>query len=393
VPPSNIPNPVRYFIAILALLTIVAGLAGVKAAQISTLMSMGKQAQKMGPPPETVATSAAQKQTWEGSLPAVGSITAAKGVSVSNEVAGTVSRILFESGATVKEGQVLVELDTSVERAQLATARARVDLARVTASRTRALVASDSISKAQSDSDESQLKTSMTDADALGAQIARKTIRAPFAGRLGIRLINRGQYLGAGTPITTLEAIDTVYVDFTLPQQRLAEVKVGMPVRVTIESSQSGPQDGVVAAIDPSIDALTRTIKVRASVPNSQEKLSPGMFARVELILPQKGSVVAVPATAILHASYGDSVFVVEDKKDEDGHIVTGPNDKPMKSARQQFVRLGDERGDFVAIVDGLTEGQEVVTAGAFKLRNGANVTVNNAIQVAPQLSPHPENR
>jgi membrane fusion protein (multidrug efflux system) len=384
---------VRYLIAILTLLAIVAGLAGVKAAQISTLINMGKQAQKAGPPPESVGTSVAQRQAWEGSLAAVGSVTAAKGVSVSNEVAGTVSRILFESGGTAKEGQVLVELDTSVERAQLATARARLDLARVTAGRTKALLATDSISKAQADSDDAQLKTSMTDADALGAQIARKTVRAPFAGRLGIRLVNRGQYLGAGTPVTTLEAIDTVYVDFTLPQQRLGDLKVGMPVRVTIESAQMSAQDGVVSAIDPAIDAATRTIKLRASVPNAQEKLTPGMFARVELILPQKGSVVAVPATAILHAPYGDSVFIVEPKKDEEGHAVAGPDGNSVQAVRQQFVRLGDERGDFVAIADGVTEGQEVVTAGAFKLRNGSNVTVNNDIKVVPQLSPHPENR
>jgi membrane fusion protein (multidrug efflux system) len=384
---------VRYLISILALLAIVAALAGVKAAQISTLVNMGKQAQKAGPPPETVATSIAQKQTWEGALAAVGSVTAAKGVAVSNEVAGTVSRILFDSGATVREGQVLVELDTSVERAQLATARARLELARVTAKRTQSLLASDSISKAQADSDDAQLKTSMTDADALEAQIARKTVRAPFAGRLGIRLVNRGQYLAAGTAVTTLEAIDTVYVDFSLPQQQLPDLKVGMPVRVTIESTQGAPQDGVIAAIDPAIDATTRTIKLRASVPNMQEKLTPGMFARVEVVLPQKGSVVAVPATAIIHAPYGDSVFLVEDKKDDAGQLVVGPDGKPTKAARQQFVRLGDERGDFVAINDGVTAGQEVVTGGAFKLRNGSNITVNNQLKVVPQLSPHPENR
>jgi membrane fusion protein, multidrug efflux system len=392
VPASNIPNPVRYFIAVLALLTIVAALAGVKAAQISTLVNMGKQAQKTGPPPESISTTVAQKQTWEDSLSAVGSITAARGVNVSNEVAGTVSRILFESGATVKEGQVLVELDTSVERAQLATSRARLELARVTARRTRALVATSSISQAQADSDESQLKTSVTDADALEAQIARKTIRAPFAGRLGIRLINRGQYLASGTPITTLEAIETVYVDFTLPQQRLPDVSVGMPVRVTLENS-AVPQDGVVAAIDPAVDSTTRTIRLRASIPNTQERLTPGMFARVEVVLPKTSDVVAVPATAIVHAPYGDSVFVVEDKKDEDDHAVIAPNGQPMKVARQQFVRLGDERGDFVAIVDGVTEGQGVVAAGAFKLRNGSNLTVNNSVGAAPQLSPHPPNR
>jgi len=384
---------VRIALAIFGLLAIVAALAGVKVAQIATLIGMGKQAAKAGPPPEAVATYLSQKQTWEGTLSAVGSITAAKGVAVSNDAPGIVSRILFDSGATVRDGQILVELDTSVERAQLASARARLELAKLTFARSQALLASGSISKAQVDSDDAQLRTASTDVGALEAQLARKTVRAPFSGRLGIRLVNLGQYLSAGTPVTELESTDSVFVDFTLPQQRLADIKVGVPVHVTIEGAAGSTHEGTVSAVDPAVDSTTRTIKVRATVPNKQDNLRPGMFATVAVILPQSGSFVTVPATAVIHASYGDSVYNLEDKKDESGKIVVGPDGKPAKLARQQFVRIGESRGDYVAVLDGLKEGQEVVTAGAFKLRNGASVVVNNDIKLNPQLAPRPENR
>jgi membrane fusion protein (multidrug efflux system) len=391
-PRSDIAKRVRYVTVVLGLVAVVAALAGIKAAQISMLIGMGKQAQKSGPPPEAVATFVAERQTWEAMISAVGSVTAAKGVAVSNEVPGIVSRILFDSGATVKEGQILVELDTSVERAQLASARARQELAQETGTRSHALLASGSISKAQVDADEAQLKTATTDSSALAAQIDRKTVRAPFAGRLGIRLVNRGQYLNSGTPVAMLDAIDKQYVDFTLPQQRLADVQLGMPVHLTIEGAEGAAHEGTVAAIEPAVDSTTRTIKLRASVPNKDERLAPGMFANVSVILPQKASFVVLPATAIIHASYGDSVFVVEDEKDDAGTVVEGPDGKPAKVARQQFVRLGDARGDFTAILDGVAEGQVVVVGGAFKLRNGSNVVVNNDVKLTPQLAPHPEN-
>ncbi len=311
---------------------------------------------------------------------------------MSNDAPGTVAHIYFESGAQVRQGQTLVDLDTSVERAQLASSRARVDLATLTVNRSRALVKSASISQSQADSDESALKTATTDANALAAQIDRKIVRAPFSGRLGIREINLGQYLNSGTRITVLEAIDTVYVDFTLPQQRLGELKIGMPVRVTIEGTAGAPREGTIAAIDPTVDSTTRTIKVRAAVPNKEETLRPGMFANVSVVLPDQGNFVTIPTTALVHASYGDSVFVVEDKKAEEGGPPPG-GDKPAKIARQQFVRVGASRGDFVSIVDGVTAGQDIVSAGAFKLRNGSSIVVNNEVKVDPQLSPHPENR
>jgi membrane fusion protein (multidrug efflux system) len=383
----------RYLVAGLALVVLVGGLVAIKFTQISSLISMGKQMQKAGPPPESVGTSVSQNQTWGGAVSAVGTIASVKGVAISNEAPGIVSAIRFESGATVKAGQILVELDSKAERAQLASIEARKELATVNAGRTRALVEDNAVAKSQLDTDESALKTTRADAAALRAQIDRKVVRAPFAGRLGIRHVNLGQYLNPGTTLAELEATDLVYVDFALPQQQLETVSVGMPVSVTIEGTNGLAAQGTLAAIDPTVDAATRTLKLRATVPNKDEKLRPGMFAKVAVVLPDQGTVVAIAASAVVRASFGDSVFVVEDKKDESGNVISGPDGKPAKFARQQFVRVGESRGDFVAIADGVKAGQELVVAGAFKLRNGARVVVNNDIKPNAELSPRPENR
>jgi membrane fusion protein (multidrug efflux system) len=380
----------RYVLPILGLLLVVGGLAGVKAAQISDLISAGEAFQKVGPPPEAVATDFSRELAWEGTLSAVGSVAAERGVAISNESPGMVKRILFESGKTAKAGQVLVELDTSVERAQLATALARKELAEQTVTRTRSLVTSGGMTKMQLENDESQLKAATADVEGIQAQIARKVVRAPFAGKLGIREVNLGQYLSPGTTLTTLEALDKVYVDFSLPQQALASVQVGSPVRITLEGGQPLDGNATVAAVDPSVDRTTRTIQVRAAVSNEAQKLRPGMFARVELVLEKKGNVVALPITSVVHAPYGDSVFVVEPLK---AAPKEGDGEAGVRQVRQQFVRLGEERGDFVAVVDGIKAGEEVVVAGAFKLRNGAKIKVDNTLKPKPELAPTPENR
>ncbi|MCA1663832.1 MAG: efflux RND transporter periplasmic adaptor subunit [Myxococcales bacterium] len=382
----------RYLVPIFVLLAIVGGLGGVKLKQMQTLLHAGETAQKMGPPPEVVGTAIAVEDSWQGTISAVGTVAAVRGVAVSNESPGVVTAIRFESGQVVRAGQLLVELDTSVERAQLASADARRQLAELGAGRSRALAARDATSRSQLDADEAQLKTSSADFGALKAQIDRKTVRAPFAGRLGIRTVNLGQYLQPGTPVTVLESLGSVYVDFTVPQQYLGEVKVGTPVRVALAGAAtagggSAPLDGVIGAVDPTVDPTTRTIKLRASVPNHKDRLRPGMFVAVEVVRDDKRKVVTAPATAIVHASYGDSVFVVEDAPAGDGGAP-----KSGKVARQQFVRVGAARGDFVAIVDGVKAGQELVTAGAFKLRNGSGVIVNNDIKPTPQLQPNVEN-
>ncbi|WP_394826659.1 efflux RND transporter periplasmic adaptor subunit [Pendulispora albinea] len=377
----------------LGLILVIGILGGVKGWQISNLMAMGKEAAKQGPPPESVGTAVASEQTWEGTLSAVGSVTSLKGVALSNDAPGVVTRISFESGQVVRQGQVLVELDVNVERTQLASAEARKELAMTNVTRTRALVEKGAIAQSQLDTDDAQLKTATADVENIKAQIARKQIRAPFSGRLGIRNVNLGQYLSPGTSLTVLEAINAVYVDFTLPQQRLSDITVGMPVRLESTEDAGAPREGTVAAVDPSIDTATRAIKVRASVPNKDEKLRPGMFVNVSVVLPTRASTVTVPLPAVVHAPYGDSVFVAEDKKADAPGGTKTPDGRPIKTARQQFVRVGEARGDFVEILDGIKAGQEVVTSGAFKLRNGAPITIDNKVQPKPQLNPAVENK
>ncbi len=383
----------RYVKAVGLLVLIVGGLVGIKFSQISMLMQAGKEGAKQGAPPESVSTAVVAEDTWEQILPAVGSVVAAQGVAVSSEAPGVVTAIHFESGALVKAGQVLVELDSSVERAQLASAMARRELAQLSAGRSRQLAQQSVISRSQLDGDEAQLKTSRADLSALQAQIERKTVRAPFSGRLGIRAVNLGQYVNPGTTLTTLESLEVVYVDFSVPQQELADVTPKTPVRVSLSGESGPPFVGVIAAVDPAVDVTTRSVKLRASIPNPKEQLRPGMFVRVAVVLPQRQKVVAAPATAVVHASYGDSVFVVEPQKDASGAPVLGPDGQPAKMARQQFVRVGAARGDFVALLDGVKAGQELVTAGAFKLRNGSGIAIHNEVQSSFSLTPTPGNR
>jgi membrane fusion protein (multidrug efflux system) len=375
----------RYIIVILGLVALIGGLVAIKGSQIGMLIGMGEAMKKAGPPPEVVGMTLARKQTWESTLNAVASVVSAKGVALSNDAPGVVSAIHFDSGQVVKQGDVLVELDTSVERAQLASLRAKRDLALISSKRSQALATSGAVAQSQVDADESSLKSLTADASALAAQISRKVIRAPFSGKLGIRQVNLGQYLSPGTTVTVLEAAKSAFIDFSLPQQDLALLHNGMKVRALLAGSSEPIADGEISAIDPAVDPMTRTIKVRASLPGVDAQLRPGMFVRVEVVLPEKSEVVAVPQTAIVHASYGDSVFVGVDKP--------GPDGKPRKVAQQQFVKLGAARGDFVAVANGLSADQEVVTAGAFKLRNGIPLKINNAGAPVPSLDPHPENR
>jgi membrane fusion protein, multidrug efflux system len=385
----------RYVIAIGVVLTLLGGLVLVKYKQISSLIKMGEEMEKAGPPPEVVSSAVATQSTWDGALTATATVSASKGVSVSSEVPGVVSAIRFESGAQVKQGAVLVQLDSRVEQAQVASILARRDLAKLNADRTRALVESKALAPAQLDTDDAQLRSANADLGALQAQIERKVIRAPFTGRLGIRAVNVGQFIGPGTVITSLEALDSTYVDFSVPQQRAVDVKVGTTVTVTASTrSKDAKEDtfsGVVAAIEPGLDAVTRSLKIRASIPNKEDKLRAGMFVTVSVAVPARdgGSVVTVPGTCVVHASFGDSVFIIEDKKDsKTGALVT----PPAKVARQQFVRLGESRGDFVSVLDGVKPGQELVVAGAFKLHNGSGVTIDNTVKLNRQVEPQLEN-
>jgi len=381
----------RYLFVIGGLVLLVFVLIGIKGAQIGSLMAMGKEMKAMGPPPEAVGSTVARGETWETSLTAVGSVASLRSVTISPEVSGIVSQVRFESGAIAKEGQVLIELDASVERAQMASAAARRDLADKTAKRSEVLAQGNVISKAQYDDAQTQLRAAGSDVASVKAQVEKKVIRAPFKGRLGIRGVNPGQYLTPGVPITTLDAIGGIFVDFSLPQEDLPSVRVGLPVRVSFEGS-SQTADGTITAVDPTVDPTTRNAKIRAELPEAG-KLRPGTFVNVQVVQPEKRQVVAVPLTAIIHASFGDSVFVVEPKKQGSPGMTQTPDGKLVKIARQQFVRLGQTRGDFVAITKGVQVGQELVSAGAFKLRNNAPIVVDNSVKPDAKLDPHPENR
>lgn len=389
----GLKKTLRYVVVVGGLVAVIGGLVAVKFLQISSLMAMGKEMEAAGPPPEAVGSAVAEAQSWEGTLSAVGTVTGVKNVPLSNDAPGRVVRVNFESGAVVKQGQVLVELDSSVERAQLASAKSRRNLALITVKRSRNLVKENVLAPAQLDNDEAQLEMTTTDHAALQAQIDRKIVRAPFGGRLGIREVDVGQYLNPGTTLTTLEATGAVFVDFTLPQQRLRSVKEGMPVRLTLSGESGKPVEGSISAVDPTVDDATRSLKLRASVPNDKDTLRPGMFVNVSVVMPTHDKVVAVPATAVVHASYGDSVFVLEDKEVGTKGMDKTPDGKTVMIARQQFVRIGTARGDFVSILQGVKVGEEVVSAGAFKLRNGAPVVVDNTVKPDPQLNPRPENR
>lgn len=397
-PPPPPPEPVkhrrglRYLIVIASLVLVIAAIGGIKGAQIAKLIGFGEHAKAAGPPPEAVSSAVAQANTWESSLAAVGSVSGVKNVAVSNDAPGLVVRLGFESGDVVKRGEILVELDARPERAQLASARARRASADLTARRSRVLVAKDALAQQQLDLDETALQTASADVGAIQAQLDRKIVRAPFPGKLGIRAVNLGQYLAPGTAITTLDSIDGTFVDFTLPQEQLGVIESGMAVRITVRGAQR-PLQGAINAVDPTVDAASRNVKIRARVDDPDSILRPGMFVTVAVVLPKPAQVVAVPATAIVHASYGDSLFVIEDKKPGSPGMTGTPDGQPVKVARQQFVRVGQTRGDFVAIARGLKPGQTVVAAGAFKLRNGAPVVINNKIAPAAELEPHPENR
>jgi len=373
----------KYLVSIVVFLGVIGALVAVKASQIGLIISYARAAKQDGPPPATVSSAVAEPSTWQQTLSAIGSVEAGKGVTLSNDVAGIVTRIAFESGEVVRAGQVLVALDTSVERAQLASARARLELARTTLARTGKLASAKVATLAELDDAVATAKTTQAEVSALEAQIARKMVKAPFAGKLGIRLVNVGQFASPGTPICTLQSQRGDFVDFSIPQQHLRALRVGLPV--TARDKNSGIElAGKVAAIAPDIDPATRSVTVRASIDDSEQSLRPGMFLNVSVELESHRDVVQVPTTAIVHAPYGDSLFVI------DGDV----NGKAPVTVKQQFVRLGEARGDFVEITKGLKGGESVVAAGAFKLRNGARVIIDNdTVVLAPKLHPELPNR
>ena len=368
-----------WIIAILALLAVVVVLAGIKAAQIATMIKAGKS---FAPQPEAVTSAKVESVEWQASRPAVGTLVAVRGVTLESEVAGLVREIGFDSGAFVRRDDMLVKLDTSVEEAQLAAARADADLARASLARARALRAAGSNTPADLDQAESRARSAAANVATLQATIAKKTIRAPFEGRLSIRQVELGQVMASGTPIASLQSIDPIHAEFWLPQQTLSELKIGMKARLRTDVFPQASWEGTLTTVNSEVDVATRNVRVRATVPNADGRLRAGMFANVELLSPEKRSVLVIPATAVLYAPYGDSVFALEEKRDPAGN--------PTLIAHQKFVRLGERRGDLVAVVNGLTSEETIVSSGAFKLRNGSAVVVKNELAPKAEVNPQP---
>lgn len=369
----------RMLVMLGIVIAFIAIIGAVKVTQIRKAMAAGAS---YTPPPETVSTTVARPQKWDTSLSAIGSVAAVNGVTVAADLPGLVDEIAFDSGRHVNRGDVLLRLDTKQERAQLAAANAQLNLARVQLERASGLRKQDIVSQEVVDQNAALYKQAEARVGEIRATIERKTIRAPFSGILGIRQVNRGEYLAGGAPIVTLQALQPVYVDFNVPQQEVAKLQTAGEVRVTSDGF-AGTEVGRVTAVESLVDASTRNMRVQATFENRDGRMRPGMFVEAQLSRGVEQDVLTLPVSAISYAPFGDSIFIVEDMKD--------PKGKTYKGVRQQFVKLGGSRGDVVAVLTGLKPGEEVVTSGVFKLRPNAAVQVNNTVQPGNNPAPKPE--
>ena len=374
---------IKRMIFMVALMAIfIAGLGFVKFRQFQ---AMAGEFAAMQPPPDAVTTIIAAQEEWPATLNAIGTVAAVQGVTVTADLSGIVSRISFDSGKTVQKGDVLVQLDTRQEEAQRSGAESQLQLARLNFQRMQGLVEQDAVSRAEYDAAAAAFKQAEARLGEIRATIERKTIRAPFSGVLGIRQVNLGQYLTGGDPVVPLQALNPIYVNFGVPQQEATEMHIGRGVRITVGELSGGEFTGRISALDSVVDQTTRNVQVQATLPNAGGKLRPGMFVQTQVTLGADRHVVALPASAINYAPYGDSVFVVGDMKNPKGQTYRG--------VRQQVVKLGAARGDQIAVLSGINPGEEIVSSGVFKLRNGAPVQVNNTVQPGNSRSPKTEDR
>jgi len=371
----------RMIVMLTSMAVFIAAIGGVKFLQIKSAIAAYAAFQ---PPPEAVTTIVARSERWPSTLTAIGTVAAVRGVTVSADLPGIVDRIAFTSGQRVAAGDVLVQLDTRQEQAQLAAADAQRDLSDANLGRMRSLSEQRIVAQSEYDRAEADYKQAEATAREVRATIGRKTIRAPFSGVLGIRQVNLGQYLAGGAEIVQLQALDPMYVNFAVPQQQLARIRPGTDVHVTPENDGLEIR-GKVTAFDSVIDEATRNAQVQATFSNAGGRLRPGMFVEAHIHLGAGRDVIALPASAVNYAPYGDSVFVVSNLKSPEG--------KRYRGVEQRFVKLGGTRGDQVAVVSGVQPGDEVVTSGLFKLRPGAAVQVNNTVQPSNNPAPRPEER
>ena len=377
----------KYFLVFLVLFGLFLGalfaLGYVKFSQIQGFIKLSK-AGAFAPPPTAVTTDIAKRTNWQPALDSVGSLVAVNGVTVSTDLAGIVSEIAFESGSKVRAGDLLVHLDTKQEEAQLHQAQAQRDWALISLKRNKELLGKHAVSQADYDNAEASYRQAQSAVDQYSALIARKTIRAAFDGVAGIRQVNLGQYLREGDPIVALQAFDPIYVNFSLPQQDLSQLGIGMKVELQVDAFANQVFTGKITAINSMVDQSTRNVQVQATLPNGDYKLRPGMFAKLSVIMNESKSVVAIPSTAVHYAPYGNSIFIVSEMKDQQGKI--------YKGVREQFVKIGQTRGDLVAVDSGLNPGEEIVTSGVFRLRNAAPIVINNDVKPESELAPTPSN-
>ena len=366
-----------WVLIIVGLVVVVGALVGVKAGQIVTMV---RATERMAPPPVSVSSATVALVEWAPIRGAVATLVAVHGVTLAAEVPGRVTDITFESGSLVRKGAVLVRLDATTEEAQLKSSLADASLAKINVERGRTLRREDSATKADLDAAEARKQQADAAVATLESTIAKKTIRAPFDGRISIRQVELGQVLAPGTPLASLQSVSPIYADFWMPQQALAELRAGQKVRLRTDPFPEARWDGEISTVNPEVDPATRNVRVRATFPNADGRLRPGLFANVEVSNGQPRKVLQIPATAVLYAPYGDSVFAIEEKKDEKG--------KPTVVAQQKFVRLGERRGDFVAVVSGVEAGERIVGSGGFKLRNGMAVAVNDALAPSAPRGP-----
>ena len=367
---------------VLGLIVVIGALAGVKAMQIRTMMNAGKS---FALPPESVTTAKAELTDWRASRAAIATLVAVHSVTLAAELSGKVTEIFFDSGATVHRGQELVKLDASVEQAQLASAEADDVLAQQTLTRAKALREHGSNTPADLEAAQAKAASAQAQIGQLKATIAKKTIRAPFDGRIGIRQVDLGEIVGPSTPLASLQSVSPIYAEFWLPEQTLGELKLGMDTTMHSDAYPGQSWSGKITTINPEIDVATRNVKVRASFANLDGQLKPGMFGNLEVLSPDKRAALIIPATAVLYAPFGDSVFSVNEKKDDAG--------KTTLTAQQKFIRLGERRGDFIAVESGLKDGETIVSSGVFKLRNGSTLAVKNDLAPDAQVRPNPLER
>lgn len=371
----------KVFLAVLATSLLIGVLVYIKLDQFTV---MGDAAAKMVMPPQTVSAMQVQDTEWEQVITATGSVSAVQGVTVSAEVGGRITQIAFQSADSVSAGQTLLQMDTASEDSQLASAQAAAALAKAELARLRKLIKKNLAAEDSLDRSEAQVKETTAQVGVIKALIEKKTVKAPFSGRLGIRQVNLGQILSVGDPIVELQMLDPIYVDFSIPQQKLSQLQQNMQVKITSDAVPGKVFTGTISAINLEIDAKTRNILVRAKVENPEEQLRVGMFVNIEVLLPEKRRVLAVPSTAIHYATFGNSVFVIDETKNSE-------SGEPELILRQQFVVLGESRGDFIEVIKGLKPGEKVVTTGVFKLRGGMKVIIDNSLSPEFNIKPSPK--